>query len=228
MGLHGPLAARQAAFVLSGPVLHPSNKDITLSDHLAIEILIRVSLFGVKLAIIVASPFKSGLVRLWRGCKRGILLARASSWPVMDAWVDSDFEIDESSQRVLNLLVNLTRQSVFEGPTGEVASEDSAWWTPSRWNKVNTHTLPWLAGIRFSYKVEGNVYCGKYMLPAAYASYEHAAKDSGPWVGKRIKVRYDPAAPEQSAFLQEDGAPGKPHIPVGWDGEPYLVELQLK
>jgi hypothetical protein len=185
-------------------------------------------MLAVKLASILLSPFTFGLVRLWGWCRRGLLLARAKNWPVTDARVVSSFEVDESSQRVLNLLVNLTRRSVFEGPTGEVTSEDRAWWTPSRWNNVNERTLPWLAGIRFSCKVEGNVYFGKYLLPAAYANYEPAAQGGRAWVGKRIKVRYNPAKPEQSAFLQEDGAPGKPHIPVGWDGEPYLVSLSLK
>jgi hypothetical protein len=205
-----------------------NNEEKPLGGEFALQILIRVCLLAVKLASIVLSPFKVGLVRLWRGFRRGLLLARAGNWPVTDARVVSSFEVDESSQRVFNLLVNLTRRSVFEGPTGEVTSEDSAWWTPSRWNNVNERTLPWLAGIRFSYKVAGNVYSGKYLLPAGYAGYELAAKDGSAWVGKRIKVRYNPAKPEHSAFLQEDGAPGKPHIPVGWDGEPYLVELSLK
>lgn len=192
------------------------------------EILIRLGLFCLKLVVVVLAPFTSGLVRLWRGLRRSLLLGRAASWPVTDAAVNSVFEIDESSQRVRNLLVNLFRRPVFEGPTGDVAPEDSRWWTPSSWNNVNERSLPWLAGIRFTYEVQGSVYTGSYLLPSAYAGYDFAAKDAGAWMGKRITVRYNPEKPEQSAFLQEDGAPGKPWIPVGRDSEPYLISLSLK
>jgi hypothetical protein len=199
-----------------------------MSGDLANEILMRLGLLCLKLSGIVLTPCKSSVLHLWRRCGRSLLQARAKSWPVTDATVDSRFEIDESSQRVRNLLVNLLRRPLSEAPTGDVAPQDPTGWTPGSWSKVNERTLPWLAGIRFRYRVEGITFCGTYLLPSAYAAYEPAAEDGKWWVGKRIKVRYNPGKPEQSVFLLEDGAPGKPRIPVGWDGEPYLVDLSLR
>jgi hypothetical protein len=46
--------------------------------------------------------------------------------------------------------------------------------------------------------------------------------------GKTIVVRCNPFHPSQSFFLEQDGAPGKPHIPRLLSYQPYLTDLSLK
>lgn len=92
----------------------------------------------------------------------------------------------------------------------------------------NDPSKPWIVGLRYSYHADGTIYGGTYLLPLAYANPGSACKEGRKWTGRRIKVRYNPRQPEQSLFLEEDGAPGKPRIPAGWESEPYLTNLSLK
>jgi|SRR5215472_1550396 len=61
--------------------------------------------------------------------------------------------------------------------------------------------------LQYSYQVAGEFYSGYIVLGGPYSSHEAANAAAGTWLGKTIRVRYNPAQPHQSALLSEDGAP---------------------
>jgi hypothetical protein len=188
-----------------------------------------VFIFAIKLLYLVPAFFGFALLRLWRWIARGAKIARASSWPVTDAVVESSFELDESSKRVRSLLKNLFVGSYYEQPRRHVLAP------PEMPDMVdiyddddgNDSSQPWISGLHYSYYAEGTAYSGTYLLPLAHEDSGSASQAGQSWVGKQISVRYNPDRPEQSLFLESDGAPGKPRIPSGWSSEPYLTSLSL-
>jgi len=63
------------------------------------------------------------------------------------------------------------------------------------------------AVIQYSYQVAGEFYSGYFMLAGTFSSSEDASAAVRPWLHRKIVVRYNPALPQESAFLPNDGAP---------------------
>ena len=64
--------------------------------------------------------------------------------------------------------------------------------------------------------------------PRTYADGDLATEAANAWTDKAITVRYNPSHPRQSFFLEQDGAPAKPHIPRLLSWKPYVTDLSLK
>jgi hypothetical protein len=82
--------------------------------------------------------------------------------------------------------------------------------------------------LEYSYRAGGEFHAGAYFLPETYSEGDVASDAERAWAGRKIVVRYNPDKPAQSVFLQEDGAPGKPHIPRLISYRPYVTDLSLK
>jgi hypothetical protein len=181
----------------------------------------------VKLVYLVPATCAYALLRLGRWVVRGSNLALATSWPAADAVVDASFELDESSRRIRNLLANLLVGSLYEGPRIHLSGRDKMVDIYDD-DSGNDNSKPWISGFRYSYSVGDMSYGGTFLLPGAYENSGLASGAGADWIGKDIRVRYNPNHPEKSFFLVEDGAPGKPRIPAGWASEPYLISLSLR
>jgi hypothetical protein len=188
-----------------------------------------VVIFLVKLVYLIPAFCGFTLLRFWRWLARGSKIARASNWQSTDALVDSSFEMDESTKRIRNLLANLFIGSLYDGPRQSFMLARGMPEMVDIYddNNGNDNSNPWIVGIRYSYAVGDEAYGGTYLLPKAYVNSGEAGCAAQEWVGKDIRVRYNPDKPEQSFFLVEDGAPGKPRIPAGWATEPLLTSLSL-
>ena len=187
-------------------------------------------IFLVKLVYLVPAFCGFTLLRAWRWLARRSKIARASNWTSTDALVVSSFEMDESTKRIRNLLANLFIGSLYDRPRRSVmlASGMPEMVDIYDDNDGNDNSKPWIAGIRYTYAVGDEAYGGSYLLPNAYVNSGEASSAAREWVGKDIRIRYNPDKPEQSLFLVEDGAPGKPRIPAGWTAEPILTSLSLR
>ena|SRR6266478_6181873 len=86
----------------------------------------------------------------------------------------------------------------------------------------------WTIAIQYSYQADGELYAGTYFLPSTYSDGDLASEAENAWAGRKIVVRYNPSKPAQSWFLEQDGAPGKPHIPRLLSYRPYVTNLSLK
>jgi hypothetical protein len=122
---------------------------------------------------------------------------------------------NESAKRIRNLLKNLFVSTTYEAPYKAPVRNLPEMVDVYDGDHGNDPSKPWIVGLRYSYQVQGNIYAGTYFLPLAYANSGSACKASRLWAGKHLKIRYNPEHPEQSVFLQEGGAPGKPRIPAG-------------
>lgn len=142
-------------------------------------------------------------VHLARRARRWWLYRRAESWPAADALVNNSFELDE----------NETAFSV-NGWAEDVEAED--------------YKACWCAAIDYTYRVEGVIFAGTYYLPGTTEQGDAASEAGRAWVGRRIAIRYNPNRPGESCFLQQDGAPGKPHIPFLLAKRPYVTRLSLR
>lgn len=180
-----------------------------------------IYLYAAACLVLVAASFR--LLCVWRKGTQLRGIAKAQNWMAADGVVDSSFELDETILRPrtwlkllwawLGLLVN------SEGINPERVPVDS---------EGRDCSLPWIVGLRYSYRVTGNMYVGSYFLPVAFADSGEASEAGKAWIGKHIRIRYNPDKPDQSAFLQVDGAPGKSRIPAGLSSEPYIASLSLK
>jgi hypothetical protein len=63
------------------------------------------------------------------------------------------------------------------------------------------------AGLQYSYRTAGEFYSGYFMVGGVFTSRKDASAAARPWLEKKIFVRYNPARPQESAFLRDDGAP---------------------
>lgn len=152
----------------------------------------------IPAAIVYLFVYLGRLVARWYN------LGRARDWPVADAVVTGSYEIDEN----------------------EVSFSGNSWEDPDYEN--DEYTPRWAVAIQYGYQAEGETYSGTYFLPHTYSDGALASDDVKAWTDKKIVVRYNPGRPEQSFFLAEDGAPGKPHIPRSLSSRPYLTDLSLK
>jgi hypothetical protein len=154
------------------------------------------------------------VVHLARRLRRWYLAARAKNWTATDAWVNGSYEIDES-QGLLSLHGWSDGQDVYAFDDDE---DDYDYDYPSRL----------AVALEYSYRADGELRSGTYFLPDTFKEGDLASEAEKVWAGRKIVVRYNPSRPEQSFFLVQDGAPGKPHIPRLLSYRPYLTELSLK
>lgn len=65
----------------------------------------------------------------------------------------------------------------------------------------------WKPGLQYSYAVAGDHYSGYFLLDRIFYSPEYAKDATQEWMNRKIFIRYNPANPQESAFLEQDGAP---------------------
>ncbi|HEY6971376.1 MAG TPA: DUF3592 domain-containing protein [Candidatus Angelobacter sp.] len=169
---------------------------------------LRILLFPFALIVVVLMAIVYLVLHLWRWSRQRSRMARAEAWPVTDAKVESSYELDESSTKLRTLLGYLKFGH----------EEDAHQHDPEAWT----------VGICYYYRVSGGIYAGTYFLPKSYRQSRRASEAGKVWVGKKIRVRYHPDKPEQSMFLESDGAPGRSRIPVSATSSPYVTGLPLK
>jgi hypothetical protein len=157
---------------------------------------------GVLIALVPAATIALSVYG-WRWRQRRSLFFRAQSWPAADAIVNSSYELDENSG-VLS-------------PNTFTADYDDVKYIPL-----------WCTAIQYSYRVNGDLYAGTYFLPTTTDDGHIAAEAGRAWVGRNIAVRYNPDDPEESVFLEQDGAPGKSRISRLVSDRPQLTTLSLK
>jgi hypothetical protein len=144
------------------------------------------------------------LVYLGRRMRRWYVEGRAQSWPAADARVFASYELDEN----------------------EVSFSFKGW--SEEGVEIENYDPQWTVALQYSYEAVGEVYSGIYFLPDTYSDDGLASEAEKEWADKSIVVRYNPSKPAQSFFLEQDGAPGKPHIPRLLSYQPYLTDLSLK
>jgi len=144
------------------------------------------------------------LVYLGRRIQRWYVAGRAPNWPAADAIVHGSYELDENE-------VSFSRNG----------------WGEEEFETKNYYAR-WAVAIQYGYEAAGEFYSGTYFLPSTYSDGDLAFHAKEVWVGKTIVVRFNPSHPSQSFFLEQDGAPGKPHIPRLLSYQPYLTDLSLK
>lgn len=146
-------------------------------------------------------------VNIARRIKRWHYCGAAQSWPTVAAKVVSSFQIDEN----------------------QVAFSTNSWGTEDlNYDNADNYRARWAVAIQYSYQAEGELYSGIYFLPQTFTEGDLAAEAANTWTDKTIVIRYNQSHPKRSFFLQEDGAPGKPHIPRLLSWKPYVTELSLK
>jgi hypothetical protein len=144
------------------------------------------------------------LVYLGRRIHSWHVAGRALSWPAADATVYGTYKLDEN----------------------EVSFSVNGWGEEGLETK-NYHAR-WAVALQYGFETAGEFYSGTYFLPATYSDGDLAFQAEKAWAGKTIVVRYNPSHPGQSFFLEQDGAPGKPHIPRLLSYQPYLTDLSLR
>ena len=159
--------------------------------------------FGGALIALVPAAIIVMSVYAWRWRQRRSLFSRAQSWPAADATVNSSYELDENA--------GVLSRNAFTAD----------------YENVNYVAL-WSTAIQYSYHVNGDVYAGTYFLPTTSDDGHIAAEAGRAWVGRNIAVRYNPDDPEESVFLEQDGAPGPSRISRQVDDKPQLTTLSLK
>jgi hypothetical protein len=129
--------------------------------------------------------------------------SQARNWTPVDATVNSSYEVDENSS--------------LASPNALASQESNA-----------EYVACWATAIQYTYHANGEIYAGTYFLPGTWSDGHLAAEAGRAWVGRKIVVRYNPVLPEQSVFLEQDGAPGRPHISRLVSDRPYVTGLSLK
>jgi hypothetical protein len=165
--------------------------------------MFRMGLRALRLAYMVPAAVFYFLLYLVRRVELWYVSGRATDWQKIEAWVSDSFQIDENA-------TSFSRNA---------------------WNEMENqgdYCPQWAIAIQYSYEAEGMIYAGIYFLPDTYTDGALASEAEHEWDGKHIIVRYNPVRASQSFFLQEDGAPGMPHIPRLLSYEPYITSLSLK
>jgi len=106
----------------------------------------------------------------------------AFGWPLIEATIQSEFASE------------LTNPAVGMAVVGAVAGSLAS-------------RMLCNAVLQYTYSVAGEFYSGYIIFGGPYGSREEAAASARPWIGKKVSIRYNPAQPNQSALLHEDGAP---------------------
>jgi hypothetical protein len=163
----------------------------------------QVIAWAVRIIYIIPTAIAYLFVHLARQCRRWYVDLRAESWPKTDGMVTGSYELDENQSA-------LSRN-------GWGLEEDDDEYYPR-----------FAVALEYSYHADGELYSGVYFLPDTYTEGDLASEAERAWTGRKIVVRYDPDNPAQSVFLEEDGAPGKPHIPRLISYRRYLTDLSLK
>jgi hypothetical protein len=145
-------------------------------------------------------------VHVARRIKRWYYCGAAQSWPAASAKVISNYQIDEN----------------------QVSFSTNGWDDEDLNYEEVDYKARWAVAIEYSYQAEGESYAGTYFLPGTYAEGDLADDAANAWTDKAITVRYNSSNPEKSFFLEQDGAPGKPHIPRLLSWRPYVTDLSLK
>lgn len=65
----------------------------------------------------------------------------------------------------------------------------------------------WQPALQYTYQVGRESYSGCFLLDRIINSPEHAKGATREWLNLKIVVRYNPANPQESVFLEQDGAP---------------------
>lgn len=144
------------------------------------------------------------LVYLVRRARSWYVAGRALSWPAADATIYGTYELDEN----------------------EVSFSVNSWGEEEL--ETRNYHARWAVALQYGYEAAGEFHCGTYFLPATYSDGDRASQAEHAWAGKTIVVRYNPSHPGRSFFLEQDGAPGKPHIPRLLSYQPYLTDLSLR
>lgn len=166
------------------------------------------SVFGIELpGVLFVSVL--GIIFTWLLCatrwvRRRRASARAENWTRVDAAVTSSYELDENDRVDSPNIIN----TYLEGDKAE-------------------YVACWVSAIQYTYHVNGEIYAGTYFLPQTSPDGHLAAEAGRRWVGRKIVVRVNPDSPEESFFLEQDGAPGKPHILRSISDSPYMTTLSL-
>jgi hypothetical protein len=159
--------------------------------------------WAARIIYIIPTAIAYLLVHLARQFRRWYVALRAESWPKTNALVSGSYELDEN-------------QSVLSRNGWGLEEDD------------NEYYPRFAVALEYSYHADGELYSGTYFLPGTYTEGDLASEAERAWVGRKIVVRYNPDKPTQSVFLEEDGAPGKPHIPRLISYRRYLTDLSLK
>jgi uncharacterized protein DUF3592 len=155
----------------------------------------------IPAAVVYFFVYVARRIRRWHYC------GAARNWPSADAKIISSFQMDEN----------------------QVAFSTNAWDDEDlNYEDANDYSARWAVAIQYSYQVEDEYFAGTFFLPETYSDGDLAQDAANAWTEKTITVRYNPSRPKQSFFLEQDGAPGKPHIPRLLDWKPYITELSLK
>jgi hypothetical protein len=159
----------------------------------------------VRILLMIPAAVVYFFVNIARRIKRWYYCDAAQSWPAADARVISSYQIDENQ--------------VLFSTNG---------WDEDLNSKEVEYKARWAVAIEYSYQAWGESYAGSYFLPGTYAEGDLANDAGNAWTDKTITVRYNPSRPKQSFFMEEDGAPGQPHIPRLLSWRPYVTGLSLK
>lgn len=93
--------------------------------------------------------------------------------------------------------------------------------------EINDGGRGWITCLEYTYEANAEFYSGTYWLPGRCTQDYLAAEKAKKWLHQKIVVRYNPAKPEESAFLVEDGAPGRPYIPRTTRTQTGPIQLKL-
>jgi hypothetical protein len=159
--------------------------------------------WGVRIVYMVPTAVVYLLVYVLRRIRRWYVQGRAVNWPKVTALVSGSYEIDEN-------------QSVLSRNGWGLDGDDDNYYPR------------FAIALEYSYRAGAEVYGGTYFLPDTYTEGDLAGEAERAWTGRKIVVRYNPDKAAQSMFLEEDGAPGKPHIPRLISYRRYLTDLSLK
>jgi hypothetical protein len=167
-----------------------------------------------RILFMIPSAIVYFLVHIARRIKRWYYCGAAQSWPAADAKVTSSFQIDEND--------------VSWSTNGwDLFSSDRTWDHDDSVEEEDYNAC-WAVALQYSYHADGESYAGTYFLPATFKDGDLADDAATAWIDKTITVRYNSSRPKQSFFLEQDGAPGKPHIPRLLNWQPQVTELSLK
>ncbi len=162
-----------------------------------------------RIALIVPLAVFYFLLHLYRRLGRSYVSSRAQSWPTADAVVNGSYELDENQSLLSVNGWNIDADDVDD-------DEDDDDYRPRL-----------IVALQYTYQAEGELYSGTYFLPGTYSDGNLSSEDARAWIARKIVVRYDPAMAARSFFLEQDGAPGKPHIPRMFSYSPYMTDLSL-
>lgn len=161
---------------------------------------------AARIAFMVPAAIVYFFVHIARRIRRWHYCSAALNWPSAEAKITGSYQLDE----------NEVAFSTNSWDDEDLNSED-----------CNNYSARWAVAIQYIYHAERESYSGTYFLPAIYADGDLADDAAKEWADKTITIRYNPSHPTRSFFLEQDGAPGKPHIPRLFSYKPYITHLSM-